>query len=288
MDLSFSVMERAMFHSDNCYKVPHLRVRGHCCKTNLPSNTAFRGFGGPQGMMIVEDWIEKIAVRRRNLYQEGQKTHYNQTLVNCTLEKCWLETEKLSNYKQMKQEVAEFNQKNRWKKRGLAMIPVKFGIAFTALHLNQHGALVNIYTDGSVLLTHGGTEMGQGLHTKMVQVAAQTLQISEDLIHVMETSTDKVPNTPPTAASAGSDLNGMAVYEACKEINARLSKYKEANPAGTWEDWVRAAFFDRVSLSCVGFHATPDIGYDFNTNSGNAFNYFTYGVGSSMVEIDCL
>ena len=130
--------------------------------------------------------------------------------------------------------------------------------------------------------------MGQGLHTKMVQVAAQTLQISEDLIHVMETSTDKVPNTPPTAASAGSDLNGMAVYEACKEINARLAKYKEANPAGAWEDWVRAAFFDRVSLSCVGFHATPDIGYDFNTNSGNAFNYFTYGVGSSMVEIDCL
>ena len=167
MDLSFSVMERAMFHSDNSYSVPNLRVRGHCCKTNLPSNTAFRGFGGPQGMMIVEDWIEKIAmrlnlppeeVRRRNLYQEGMKTHYNQKLVNCTLEKCWLETEKLSNYDKMKAEVAEFNQKNRWKKRGLAMIPVKFGIAFTAVHLNQNGALVNVYTDGSVLLTHGGNQ----------------------------------------------------------------------------------------------------------------------------------
>ena len=167
MDLSFSVMERAMFHSDNSYSVPNLRVRGHCCKTNLPSNTAFRGFGGPQGMMIVEDWIEKIAlrldlqpehVRRLNLYQEGMRTHFNQQLVNCTLEKCWLETVKLANYDQMKLEVAEFNQKNRWKKRGLAMIPVKFGIAFTAVHLNQNGALINVYTDGSVLLTHGGEE----------------------------------------------------------------------------------------------------------------------------------
>ena len=168
------------------------------------------------------------------------------------------------------------------------MIPVKFGIAFTAVHLNQSGALVTVYTDGSVLLTHGGTEMGQGLHTKMVQVAAQTLGISATKIHVMETSTDKVPNTPPTAASAGSDLNGMAVYEACREIKARLEKYKTANPSGAWEDWVKAAFFDRVSLSSVGFHATPDIGYNWETNTGNAFNYFTYGVGSSMVEIDCL
>ena len=171
MDLSFSVMERAMMHSDNSYCVPNLRVRGHCCKTNLPSNTAFRGFGGPQGMMIVEDWIEKIAmrldlqpeqVRRRNLYQEGMRTHYNQKLVNCTLEKCWLETERLSNYDKMKVEVAEFNQKNRWKKRGLAMIPVKFGIAFTAVHLNQNGALINVYTDGSVLLTHGGEKQSIG------------------------------------------------------------------------------------------------------------------------------
>ena len=133
-----------------------------------------------------------------------------------------------------------------------------------------------------------GTEMGQGLHTKMVQVAAQTLQITEDKIHVMETSTDKVPNTPPTAASAGSDLNGMAVYEACRVIKTRLEKYKTSNPDGAWEDWVKAAFFDRVSLSSAGFHATPDIGYDWKTNTGNAFNYFTYGVGSSMVEIDCL
>ena len=297
MDLSFSVMERAMFHSDNCYKVPHLRVRGHCCKTNLPSNTAFRGFGGPQGMMIVEDWIEKIArklnlepeeVRRRNFYQENMATHYNQKLVNCTIDKCWEECDKLASFDELGLDVAEFNKKNRWKKRGVSMIPVKFGIAFTAVHLNQNGALVNVYTDGSVLLTHGGTEMGQGLHTKMIQVAAGTLGISDSKIHIMETSTDKVPNTPPTAASAGSDLNGMAVLEACRTINSRLEKYKKTNPGGCWEDWVKAAFFDRVSLSSAGFHATPDIGYDFETNSGNAFNYFTYGVGCSLVEIDCL
>ena len=186
MDLSFSVMERAMFHSDNCYKVPHLRVKGHVCRTNLPSNTAFRGFGGPPGMMIVEDWIEKIArklnlepeeIRRRNFYQENMVTHYNQELVNCTIEKCWSECRQLAGFEALKAEVAEFNAKNRWKKRGVSMIPVKFGIAFTALHLNQNGALVNVYTDGSVLLTHGGTEMGQGLHTKMVQVAAHTLGI---------------------------------------------------------------------------------------------------------------
>ena len=297
MDLSFSVMERAMFHSDNCYKVPHLRVKGHVCKTNLPSNTAFRGFGGPQGMMIVEDWIEKIArklnlepeeVRRRNFYQESMVTHYNQELVNCTIEKCWAECRQLAGYEGLRAEVAEFNARNRWKKRGVSMIPVKFGIAFTAVHLNQNGALVNVYTDGSVLLTHGGTEMGQGLHTKMVQVAAHTLGIPHDKIHIMETSTDKVPNTPPTAASAGSDLNGMAVYEACKTINSRLEKYKKSNSSGGWDEWVKAAFFDRVSLSSAGFHATPDIGYDFATNSGNAFNYFTYGVGCSTVEIDCL
>ena len=179
MDLSFSVMERAMFHSDNCYKVPNLRVRGHCCKTNLPSNTAFRGFGGPQGMMIVEDWIEKISrklqlepeeVRGRNFYKENMLTHFNQPLTNCAIEKCWSECLTLSQFEKTKQEVEQFNTRNRWKKRGVSMIPVKFGIAFTAVHLNQNGALINVYTDGSVLLTHGGTEMGQGLHTKMIQV----------------------------------------------------------------------------------------------------------------------
>ena len=162
MDLSFSVMERAMFHSDGSYKVPNLRARGHCCKTNLPSNTAFRGFGGPQGLMVAESWIEKIAmklslsteeVRQRNLYKEGELTHFNQQLVNCTLSRCWDECSKMAGFSQLRAEVDEFNANNRWKKRGLAMIPVKFGIAFTAVHLNQNGALINVYTDGSVLIS---------------------------------------------------------------------------------------------------------------------------------------
>ena len=154
--------------------------------------------------------------------------------------------------------------------------------------LNQSGALVHVYTDGSVLLTHGGTEMGQGLHTKMIQVASQALGIDYNKIHITDTSTDKVPNTPPTAASLGSDLNGMAVYNACQNIIKRLEPYKIANPQGSWEDWVKSAFFDRVNLSSAGFYALKDINYSFETNSGNAFDYFTFGVACSLVEIYCL
>jgi len=297
MDLTFSVVERAMFHSDNSYKVPNLRVKGFCCKTNLPSNTAFRGFGGPQGLMIAEAWVEKIAlnlnkqpedIREMNLYKENMKTHFNQELINCTLDKCWSECKVLSSFDERKKSIGEFNGNNRWKKRGISMVPVKFGIAFTAIHMNQSGALVNVYQDGSVLVSHGGTEMGQGLHTKMIQVASQALGIDHTKIHIAETSTDKVPNTSPTAASAGSDLNGMAVLEACLTLKGRLEPFKLENPSGSWEDWVRSAFFARVSLSSTGFHATPDIGYDFKSNSGNAFNYFTYGAACSEVEIDCL
>ena len=181
MDLSFAVIECALFRSTNSYNVPHMRVQGRCCKTNLPSNTAFRGFGGPQGMVVVEEWIEKIAwrlglepedIKRRNLYQENMMTHFNQRLVNCNVGKCWDECLKLSDYEQMKLNIEEFNKVNRWKKQGIAMVPVKFCIGYTAdqVHLNQSGAFINVYTDGSVLLTHGGTEMGQGLHTKMIQV----------------------------------------------------------------------------------------------------------------------
>lgn len=248
-------------------------------------------------MLVTEAWIEHIArtltldpheVRRRNLYKEGDITHFNQKLNNCTIRRCWEECEKLSGLSALKESVSSYNANNTWKKRGVAMVPVKFGIAFTAKHLNQNGALVLVYQDGSVLLSHGGTEMGQGLHTKMTQVASTALGVDHSKVHIIETGTDKVPNTPPTAASAGSDLNGMAVLQACTTIYNRLQPYRTSDPGGCWEDWVRAAFFDRVSLSCTGFHATPDIGYDFDTNSGNAFNYFTYGVACSMVEIDCL
>ena len=297
MDLSFSVMERSMFHSDNSYNIETVEIRGHCCKTNLQTNTAFRGFGGPQGLMMAETWMDEIAVtlkkdpltiRELNMYKEGDVTHFNQPLINCTLERCWSECKKQSEFAKQEEEIEKFNEQNRWKKRGIAMIPVKFGIAFTAPHLNQSGALVQIYKDGSVLLTHGGTEMGQGLHTKMIQVASQVLKIPHSKIHISETATDKVPNTSPTAASAGSDLNGMAVQNACETLMKRLQPYMERFPEEKWDTWINKAYFDRVSLSSAGYYFTPNLGYDFKSNSGNAFNYFTFGVGCSVVEIDCL
>ncbi|XP_053996533.1 xanthine dehydrogenase [Hylaeus anthracinus] len=296
-DLSFAVLERAMFHVENAYKIPVCDVNGFVCKTNLPSNTAFRGFGGPQGMFAVETIIRHIAeylniepakVSELNLYREGDTTHYNQKLINCTIRRCWEECLLTANYNERLAEIQKYNRINRYKKRGLAVVPTKFGIAFTVLFLNQSGALVHVYTDGSVLLSHGGVEMGQGLHTKMIQVASKVLKINADKIHIMETATDKVPNTSPTAASAGSDLNGMAVLNACQEIMKRLKPVMDKNPTGTWEEWVATAYNERISLSSTGFYKTPDIGYSFETNSGNPFNYFTYGVACSEVEIDCL
>nr|XP_055027656.1 xanthine dehydrogenase/oxidase isoform X1 [Misgurnus anguillicaudatus] len=297
MDLSLSILERALFHMDNCYNIPNIRGTGFMCKTNLPSNSAFRGFGGPQGMMIAESWMSDVAhscdlpadeVRRLNLYKQGDRTHFNQQLDQFTIDRCWLECMQISDFSNRKAAVEEYNRQHRWTKRGLSIIPTKFGISFTAVFLNQAGALVHVYTDGSVLLTHGGTEMGQGLHTKMVQVASKTLGIPCTKIHITETSTNTVPNTSPTAASASSDLNGMAVYNACQTLLKRLQPYKDKNPNGVWEEWVNAAYFDRVNLSANGFYKTPDLGYDFDTNSGRPFNYFSYGVAVSEVEIDCL
>lgn len=319
-DLSLAVLDRAVFHCENAYKFPCVRIFAYACKTNIHSNTAFRGFGGPQGMFVAETMIRQVAdylkkdvvnISELNLYKEGELTHYNQKLEYCTLQKCWQECLESSNYYQRQKDIQIFNRNNRYKKRGLSVIPTKFGIAFTLPFLNQGGALILVYTDGSVLLSHGGTEMGQGLHTKMIQVASRALEIPMEKIHISETSTDKVPNTSPTAASSGSDINGMAVLvclqqkkptnnsityyslslffkEACEKIKKRLQPYKEKNPKGKWEDWVQAAYFDRVSLSATGFHSTPGLGFSWDTITGNAFNYFTYGVAVSEVEIDCL
>uniref|UniRef100_A0A8C2HBN1 Xanthine dehydrogenase/oxidase n=1 Tax=Cyprinus carpio TaxID=7962 RepID=A0A8C2HBN1_CYPCA len=297
MDLSLSILERALFHMDNSYNIPNIHGTGYICKTNLPSNSAFRGFGGPQGMMIAESWMCDVAlscglpaeeVRRMNMYKEGDFTPFNQRLDQFTIDLCWEECMQLSDFNMRKEAVEQYNRQHRWTKRGLAIIPTKFGISYTAVFLNQAGALVHVYSDGSVLLTHGGTEMGQGLHTKMVQVASKTLGIPCSKIHITETSTNTVPNTSPTAASVSSDLNGMAVYNACQTLLQRLQPCIDKNPKGCWEDWVKAAYFDRVNLSANGFYKTPDLGYDFNTNSGRAFNYFSYGVAVSEVEIDCL
>uniref|UniRef100_A0A663MF22 Xanthine dehydrogenase/oxidase n=1 Tax=Athene cunicularia TaxID=194338 RepID=A0A663MF22_ATHCN len=283
VDLSYGVMDRALLHLDNSYNIPNVSSVGIVCKTNLPSNTAFRGFGGPQGMMIAECWMSDLArkcglppeeVRKLNLYHEGDLTHFNQKLEGFTLRRCWDECLSSSSYHARKKLIEEFNKQNRWKKRGMCIIPTKFGISFTVPFLNQAGALVHVYTDGSVLLTHGGTEMGQGLHTKMIQVASRSLGIPTSNIYISETSTNTVPNTSPTAASVSADINGMAIHNACQTILKRLEPIKQSNPKGSWEDWV----------SCL----IPDLGYDFEKNEGKPFCYFSYGVACSEVEIDCL
>lgn len=297
VDLSFSVMDRAMMHVDNCYKIENVKITGYVCKTNLPSNTAFRGFGGPQGMFVSEHFIRDIAditgidyskVMELNFYNQHDLTHYNQELEDMNIRRCWKECVEQSNFHQQRKEVEEFNRQHKWRKRGVAIVPTKYGIAFGAHFLNQGGALINIYQDGSVLLTHGGVEIGQGLYTKCIQVAAKALGIPMELIHISETSTDKVPNTSPTAASMGTDLNGGATYEACMKINERLAPIKKAFPGETWQDWIRRAYFDRISLSATGYYKVNDLSYDMEKNCGRNYDYFTNGVGVSLVEIDCL
>ncbi|XP_075451587.1 xanthine dehydrogenase/oxidase isoform X2 [Ascaphus truei] len=296
-DLSHGIIDRVLFHMDNTYKIPNIRGFGYLCKTNLPSNTAFRGFGGPQGMFVTEAWMTDVAqtcslppeqVRRLNLYSEGDLTHFNQKLEGFTVQRCWEQCLVTSNYQERRLSIEDFNRQHCWKKRGISIIPTKFGISFTLPFLNQAGALIHIFIDGSVLLTHGGTEMGQGLHTKMVQVASKALGIPTCKIHISETSTSTVPNTSPTAASASSDLNGMAIYNACQTILQRLEPYKTSNPKGSWDNWITAAYLDRVSLSATGFYKMPGIGYNAEKNEGNPHCYFSYGVACSEVEIDCL
>jgi len=297
-DLSIPVMHRGLFHIDNVYYIPNVRAFGRVCKTNQPSHTAFRGFGGPQGLMIAEGVIDHVArhlgmapesLREINLYGEGQKTHFGQVLDNCTIQRAWNECKKRADFEHRKAENDRFNRSHRWRKRGIAIIPTKFGIAFTAKFMNQGGALVHVYTDGSVLVSHGGTEMGQGLHTKMVQVAANTLNVPIEYVHIAETATDKVPNASPTAASMSSDINGMAVFKACQKIAERLKPLRAQMPKGTnWKDLVHRAYFERINLSGQGFYKVPEVGYDFKSKSGPGFSYFSYGVACSEVEVDVL
>ncbi|XP_038627933.1 xanthine dehydrogenase/oxidase-like [Tachyglossus aculeatus] len=290
IEFSESVMNKALYHIDNCYKIPNIRGTGKLCKTNLPSNTAFRGFGGPQAMIITESWMSEVVmkcgrppeeVRRLNMYEDGDLTHFNQKLEGFTLSRCWSECLESSQYHARRMEVEKFNRENRWKKRGLAIIPNKFGPGYEPSFLNQGGALVHVYTDGSVLLTHGGVEMGQGLYTKMIQVANRVLGIPMSKIYTCETSTRTVPNTSPTAASVSADINGMAIQAACQTILQRLKPFKEKNPKGSWEEWVNAAYMAPVSLSATGF-------YNFEITSENPIFYFNFGTACSEVEIDCL
>ncbi|KAJ3342912.1 hypothetical protein HDU93_000571 [Gonapodya sp. JEL0774] len=302
MDLSLSILERAITHCDNLYYIPNVKINGKMCRTNLPTNTAFRGFGGPQGMLIAETYITHVAnflnkpveeIQRLNFYQTNQLTHYRQPLEDVFFDRVWAKLMEESKFVSRKKEVAEFNEKNSFKKRGITAMPTKFGIAFTARWLNQGGASVLIYTDGAFpvnaqLDRSGRTEMGQGLHTKMVQVAANALGIPIEKVYINETNTSAIPNTSATAASASSDLNGMAVLNACKQLVERLAPYRAKNPNGTWEQIISQAYIDRCDLSARGFYKTPDLSYDWGTNSGRMFNYYVYGAAVTEVEIDCL
>ncbi|KYQ89070.1 xanthine dehydrogenase [Tieghemostelium lacteum] len=299
-DLSIGVLDRAMFHSENAYKIPNFTVIGKLCKTNLPTNTAFRGFGGPQGMIICENWVERIAhflkkpskeIREINFYKEHDITHYKQEITNCQLQRVWSEIQIQSQYQERLAGIDQFNKENRWKKRGISLIPTKFGMSFTVKTLNQAGALVHLYTDGSVLVSHGGTEMGQGLHTKIIQIAAREMGVPVDKVFISETSTDKVANTAPTAASVSSDMNGMAVLYACQQINERLKPLREKNPTFSVKQIANLAYAERINLSANGFYATPNVGYifkDSGVGEGTPFNYFSYGAACSEVEVDLL
>lgn len=297
-DLSAAVCERAMTHSDGCYKIPNVHIRGRLCKTNTMSNTAFRGFGGPQGMFFAESYMSEVAdrlgmpvekFREINFYKVDEKTHFNQTIQDWHVPLMYKQVQEESDYAARREAVEKFNAEHKWRKRGLALIPTKFGISFTALWFNQAGALVHIYHDGSILVAHGGTEMGQGLHTKMITIAAQALQVPMEDVHISETTTNTVANSSATAASASSDLNGYAIFNACEQLNARLAPYREKlGPTATMKEIAHAAYFDRVNLSANGFYKTPEIGYTWGENTGKMFFYFTQGVTAAEVEIDCL
>lgn len=297
-DLSAAVVDRALSHIDGVYRIPAVHVRGRICKTNTVSNTAFRGFGGPQGLFIAETYMEEIAdhlqipiekLRQINMYKPNEPTHFKQELKDWYVPLMWKQVLEESQYEQRRKDIEEFNQKSKWKKRGLSIVPTKFGISFTALFLNQAGALVHIYHDGSVLVAHGGTEMGQGLHTKMTMIAAEALGVPLDQVFISETATNTVANTSSTAASASSDLNGYAIWNACSQLNERLAPFREKlGPSATMKQLAHAAYFDRVNLSANGFYRTPDIGYVWGPNTGQMFFYFTQGVAAAEVEIDTL
>ena len=318
-DLSGPVNDRTMFHADNAYFLEHVDIISHRCKTNSQSNTAFRGFGGPQGMMAIEYVLDEIArhlqldplaVRKLNFYRnDGVRnvTQYGMEVEDNIIHELVADLEQGAEYQQRRAAIREFNAKNRWLKKGIALTPVKFGISFTATFFNQAGALLHVYSDGTVQLNHGGTEMGQGLFTKVAQVVAEELQIDLAQIRCTASSTEKVPNASATAASSGSDLNGMAAKDAASKIKERLTAFASGHfgvdaaqiefRAGqvqigeqqlSFAELAHLAWFNRISLSATGFYRTPKIHYDQNSMTGRPFYYFAYGAAVSEVMIDTL
>ncbi len=317
-DLSAAINDRTIFHADNAYFMENIRVISHRCKTHTVSNTAFRGFGGPQGMVAAERLMDKIAhklskdpleVRKVNLYGKKNRnvTPYHMTVEDNIAPELMAELEASSEYQKRREEIRAFNTENPYLKKGISLTPVKFGISFTTTFLNQAGALLHVYTDGSVMLNHGGTEMGQGLFIKVAQVVAETLQIDIERVKITSTSTDKVPNTSATAASSGSDMNGKAAEAAALKIKERLIKFamshfdvareeitflpnrvKIADKELSFAEFVHLAYLNRISLSATGFYKTPKIHYDAENYSGRPFYYFAYGAAVSEAIIDTL
>ena len=325
-DLSFAVLERTMLHTDNAYYLPNLAITGTVCRTNLPSNTAFRGFGGPQGVAAIENIVEEIAgrlgldaldVRQRNCYGVGERnqTPYGQVVTHNPLPRMFEQLAASSHYRQRRAEIDAWNARSREQIRGLSLTAVKFGISFTRRTLNQGNALVNIYTDGSIQVSTGGTEMGQGLNTKIRQLVAGEFDLPAEAVLVMPTSTEKNPNTSPTAASAGTDLNGTAAVRACATLRERLAGVAashfanaregiEASPSHicfergkvfdartphtrlTFAELVALAYELRIDLGARGYYATPGVDFNRDTGRGNPFLYYTNGVAAAEVHID--
>ncbi|MGB0959795.1 MAG: xanthine dehydrogenase molybdopterin binding subunit, partial [Halocynthiibacter sp.] len=315
-DLSIPVADRAMLHADNAYNLPHARITSHRLKTNTQSATAYRGFGGPQGILGIERVMDHIAhhldrdpydIRRINFYKNGDTTPYHMDISDSVIDDLSAQLVKDADYKKRRRDIADWNAKNPILKRGISLTPVKFGISFTLTHLNQAGALVHIYQDGSIHLNHGGAEMGQGLYQKLAQVAAEVFQVPMHRIRITAADTDKVPNTSATAASSGADLNGMAVKIACETLKDRITAFL-ANTQAVADDEIRfqgdsvhigaqkmpfeaaikAAYENRVSLSATGFYKTPDITWDRLKGRGRPFYYFAYGAAITEVVIDTL
>jgi xanthine dehydrogenase large subunit len=324
-DLSLPVADRAMLHADNAYNLPNIRIESHRLKTNIQSATAYRGFGGPQGMLGMERIVDHIAqtlgmdpsiVRQKNYYASGgsltgkmkpQTTPYGQDVTDSIILELTDTLMSSSDYSKRRAAVDDWNSTNSIIKRGIAMTPVKFGISFTLTHLNQAGALVHVYQDGSIHLNHGGTEMGQGLFQKVAQVAASRFGVPMDAIKISATDTAKVPNTSATAASSGTDLNGMAVKVACDKIRDRIAQHfaklhdctatdvsfsegyvRVADKNYTFSEAAQLAYQARISLSATGFYKTPDIQWDRIEGQGRPFFYFAYGAAITEVAVDTL
>ncbi len=318
-DLSYAINERALLHIDNAYYLSDLEVKNYLCKTNTSSSTAFRGFGGNQGMMAIENILDNVArylkkdpsgIRKINFYGQNKRniTHYGMKINDNVIQEIFQSLLNKSNYKKRYEKIKKFNLKNKFKKKGIALTPVKFGISFTTIHLNQAGALVHIYTDGSVHLNHGGIEMGQGTHTKIAQLVANSFGLPFEKVQISSTNTSKVPNTSASAASSTTDLNGAATLNAADKIKSNLNNfikkkynifskiepvYKNeniyfGNRSFEFKEIIQEAYLNRISLSSSGFYSTPKINFDKQKFKGRPFYYFCYGAAVTEVTIDTL